>query len=396
MDQVANEMPSVLARGELDKLIRTLARRGYEVIGPVARDGAIAYEPISRLEDLPAGWTAEQEAAHYRLTRRADGALFGFNVGPQSWKKFLHPPELKLFSAAKDNGRLKIHADETPPPPYAFIGVRGCELVAIGLQDRVLLRDKFADPIYARRREQLFVVAVQCTQAAPTCFCHAVAPWSEKAGFDLSLTELLDEYGHRFIVKVGSDRGREILNELDHQAASAQDCELALAAANNASAQQIRNLETNGLRELLLQNFEHPHWDKVAERCLTCANCTMVCPTCFCTTVEDTSDLTGDHAERWRRWDSCFTLSFSYIHGGSIRTSPKARYRQWLTHKFASWIDQFGTPGCVGCGRCITWCPAGIDLTREIKALRDPVSSDTQERGDGSASLVERNGKTEP
>ena len=395
MDQVVNRAPSVLVPGELDKLIQLLAQRGYEVIGPVARDGAIVYEPISRLEDLPSGWTAEQEAAHYRLKRRDDEALFGFNVGPQSWKKFLHPPEVKLFSAHKENGRLKVSTGETPAPRYAFIGVRGCELVAIGLQDRVLLRDKFADPIYAGRRDETFIVAVQCTQAAPTCFCHAVAPWSEKAGFDLSLTELLDEHGQRFIVKVGSERGREILNELNHQAAGDEDCALALAAANNAAAQQIRHLDTSGLKELLLENFEHRHWDKVAERCLTCANCTMVCPTCFCTTVEDTSDLTGDHAERWRRWDSCFTLNFSYIHGGSIRTSPQARYRQWLTHKFASWIDQFGTPGCVGCGRCITWCPAGIDLTRELNALRESVNSKTgEERGEASPSPTAPNGKT--
>jgi len=394
--QVANGTPSVLALHELDKLIKTLARRGYEVIGPVARDGAIVYEPIAGLSDLPAGWTDEQEAAHYRLQRRVDQALFGFNVGPQSWKKFLHPPEVKLFSAEKKNGGMKVLPAETSAPRYAFIGVRGCELVAIGLQDRVLLHDKFADPVYARRRDDAFIVAVQCMQAAPTCFCHSAAPWSQKASYDLLLTELLDERGHRFLVNVGSERGREILDELKHQPASDEDCELALAAANRVGAQQKRKLDTNGLKELLLQNLEHPQWDDIAKRCLTCANCTMVCPTCFCTTVEDTSDLTGDHAERWRRWDSCFTLNFSYIHGGSVRTSPKSRYRQWLTHKLASWIDQFGTSGCAGCGRCITWCPAGIDLTREISLLRESANSDTKERREGSASPIENHGNKQP
>ena len=135
--------------------------------------------------------------------------------------------------------------------------------------------------------------------------------------------------------------------------------------------QQVRNIDTTGIKELLYQNFEHPRWDNVAGRCLTCANCTMVCPTCFCTTVEDVTDVTGDHAERWRRWDSCFTQSFSYIHGGSVRTSAKSRYRQWMTHKLASWIDQFGSSGCVGCGRCITWCPVGIDITEEVRAIRE-------------------------
>jgi ferredoxin len=129
-------------------------------------------------------------------------------------------------------------------------------------------------------------------------------------------------------------------------------------------------METRGIHDLLYQNFEHPRWDEIAARCLSCGNCTMVCPTCFCTNVEDVSDVTGHRAERWRRWDSCFTMSFSYIHGGSVRTSAKARFRQWMTHKLASWIDQFGTTGCVGCGRCIAWCPVGIDLTEEAQALR--------------------------
>jgi formate hydrogenlyase subunit 6/NADH:ubiquinone oxidoreductase subunit I len=139
------------------------------------------------------------------------------------------------------------------------------------------------------------------------------------------------------------------------------------------ASRQIRHLDTAGLRDLLYENFEHPRWDNVAARCLSCANCTMVCPTCFCTTVEDVSDISGNHAERWRRWDSCFTQSFSYIHGGSVRTSAKSRYRQWMTHKLASWTDQFGTSGCVGCGRCITWCPVGIDITEEVRAIRESI-----------------------
>src|SRR6185295_19043097 len=131
-----------------------------------------------------------------------------------------------------------------------------------------------------------------------------------------------------------------------------------------------RRMDTADIKELLYRNQEHPRWDDVADRCLGCANCTLACPTCFCGSVEDVSDLSGDTAERWRRWDSCFTLDHSYLHGGSVRASIRSRYRQWLTHKVASWIDQFGTSGCVGCGRCITWCPVGIDITEEVAAIR--------------------------
>src|ERR1043166_5111906 len=104
-----------------------------------------------------------------------------------------------------------------------------------------------------------------------------------------------------------------------------------------------RQLETDGLNQLLYRNYEHPHWEDIASRCLSCANCTMVCPTCFCTTTVDVTDLTGDHAERWRRWDSCFNPDFPYIHGGEIRPSTASRYRQWISHKLSTWHDQFGS-----------------------------------------------------
>jgi ferredoxin len=123
------------------------------------------------------------------------------------------------------------------------------------------------------------------------------------------------------------------------------------------------------LVDLLKENYAHPRWDDVAERCVTCGNCTMVCPTCFCFSVTDTSSLTGEDPERHRSWDSCFTMDHSYLHGGSVRVSGRSRYRQWMTHKLATWHDQFGTSGCVGCGRCITWCPAGIDITEEVAAI---------------------------
>ena len=141
-------------------------------------------------------------------------------------------------------------------------------------------------------------------------------------------------------------------------------------------------LRYDGIRDLLYDNLEHPRWSDTAGRCLSCGNCTMVCPTCFCSTVEDVTDVSGTQAERVRHWDSCFTSEHSYIHGGATRVTTKARYRQWLTHKLASWIDQFGTSGCVGCGRCITWCPVGIDITEEVRVIRDGEPTSAGSEGD--------------
>jgi sulfhydrogenase subunit beta (sulfur reductase) len=357
-------------------LIEALSRKGYEVIGPTIRDGAIVYDRIESARELPAGWTDDQEPGRYRLKQRADQALFGYAVGPHSWKKYLHPADLRLWSAERRGGTFRILNNEMRSAPrYAFLGIRACDLAAISVQDRVLVGDKYQDPIYQARREGIFVVAVQCTQSAATCFCASMGTGPRtNAGFDLALTELTGQRDHRFVVESGSERGLEVLAELETALASEEEIRQAASAVNVAASQQTRSIDTTEIKELLYQNFDHPRWDNVANRCLTCANCTMVCPTCFCTTVEDVSDVSGDHAERWRRWDSCFTLGFSYIHGGNVRASAKARYRQWMTHKLASWIDQFGSSGCVGCGRCITWCPVGIDITEEIRAIRETSS----------------------
>ena len=357
---------------QLNNLIPLLARDGYEVIGPTVRDGAIAYERIASAGELPTGFTDEQGPGHYRLQKSEGRHLFGYSLGAQSWKKYLHAAEVRLWAAERQNGSFRILNNEPgPAQPRALLGVRACELAAIATQDRVLLGDKYRDSFYAARRENVFLIAVQCTRAAATCFCASVGSGPKvNGGYDLLLTELSAAENHRFVVEAGSERGAKLLGQMESKPASSIDLE-AVEAGLASAAQQQRKLEVEGLKEFLYDNFENPHWDKIAARCLSCANCTLACPTCFCTTVEDVSDLSGTYAERWRRWDSCFTQSFSYIHGGSIRTSGKARYRQWMTHKLAAWADQFDNSGCVGCGRCITWCPAGIDITEEVRAMRE-------------------------
>ena len=371
---MSEERRRILHADQIEKLIEALGRNGYEVIGPTVRDAAIVYDRIEATGELPAGWTDEQKPGLYRLKRRGDQALFGYAAGPQSWKKYLHPAEVQLCSAERRGGSFRVlnNNEVRPTPRYAFLGVRACDLAAIDIQDRVLTGDKYKDPIYERLRRGVFIVAVQCTQAAATCFCASMGTGPRaRSGFDLLMTELTSAEGHRFVVDTGNKRGAEILAELQTTPATGADLHEAEAAVDLATNQQVRSIDTTDIQDLLYQNFDHPRWDNVAARCLTCANCTMVCPTCFCTTVEDVTDVTGDHAERWRRWDSCFTLSFSYIHGGNVRNSSKARYRQWMTHKLASWIDQFSASGCVGCGRCIAWCPVGIDITEEVRAMRE-------------------------
>ena len=360
-----------IERAGLDALFAALQQDGYTPVGPTVRDGAIVYDRLETAADLPAGWTDEQDGGRYRLKRRDDGALFGYAVGPQSWRRFLQPPRERLWRARRDGRGFEIVPEDETPVRYAFIGVRACELRAIAIQDRVLIEGAEPDPGYRSRRAAAFIVALQCGQAGGTCFCVSMqaGPRAE-SGFDLALTEVLAGGAHYFLIAAGSARGAALLERLPRRPATPEERAAGDAVVERTAAQMGRTLDAGGIKELLYANYEHPRWDEVATRCLSCANCTLVCPTCFCTTVEDATDLSGEHAERWQRWDSCFTLDFSYIHGGSVRPSPKARYRQWLTHKLATWIDQFGSSGCVGCGRCITWCPVGIDLTAEVRAIR--------------------------
>jgi ferredoxin len=374
-----------LAAADFPKIMAALVMRGYRPVGPTLRDGHFIYGDLLTAGDLPAGWTDEQEPGSFRLKRRDDQALFGYGVGQQSWKQFLYPPHHLLWRAERQDGGFQIITPDEEVPRYAFIGVRPCDLTAILVQDRVFLKGRHEDPVYRARREAAFILAVNCGgQGCGACFCVSMGSGPRAAsGFDLALTEVLQEGKHYFLVEVGSERGAGVIQEAPHREAKAAEIDAAGAAVAARTAHMGRELDTRDIKALLYRNYEHPRWDEVAARCLNCGNCTWVCPTCFCHTVEDVTDLTGNLAERWRRQDVCFTVDYAYIHGGSIRSSPRSRYRQWLTHKLAAWIDQFGCSGCVGCGRCLTWCPVGIDITEEVRAIRETEAAGKEtEHGD--------------
>ena len=278
----------------LQALIAALNARGYKVLGPTVRDGAIVYDEIEGVADLPAGWTDRQDAGRYRLERREDGALFGFAHGPQSWKRFLHPPMQTLWTAKKNGEELEIIPPERPSRKFAFIGARSCELHAIAIQDKVFRGGPYVDAGYAARRRDAFIVAVNCGEAGGTCFCVSMktGPKAE-SGFDLALTELLNGSGHSFLVEAGSEAGAELLAQLPKRPATEADLNAAQAVTERTASRMGRSLQTDGIKALLQGNPNHPRWEDAAKRCLTCGNCTMVCPTCFCTTVDDHSDVDG-------------------------------------------------------------------------------------------------------
>jgi len=357
---------SVFSSDGLATLVSILRNQGYRVIAPHYDGVAVAYAEIETAADLPQGWSDEAEGGKVRYSKSVSPSRFATSQGVQGWKRYLYPPRQLLFSAERAGSGFRVVEPKNKEAPMAFLGVRSCELRAIAIQDHLFSQNGFAEPGYLGRRRGALIIAVECSRAVSTCFCASADGPEIEAGFDLKLNELASG---DYLAEAGSEKGLVLLAHLILRDPDKAELAEAAGQAEAAKAGQCRQLDPEA-KDLLARNLESGRWRKVAERCLTCGNCTMVCPTCFCTTVEDVTDLTGTHAERWRSWDSCFTIDYAHIAGGSLRQEASARYRQWITHKLSTWHGQFDSSGCVGCGRCIAWCPVGIDITEEVAAIR--------------------------
>ncbi len=363
-----------LPRAQFHLLLDALGAAGYRVIGPCLRDGVIVYDTLASIDDLPRGVHDHQSPGRYRTEIDPSGSrCFAWANGPQAIKPRMFAPRELLWQSDKgDDGDVHYRQVLPDAPALAIIGARACDLAALRLQDRHFLEQQFQDPQYAARRAQVLIVAVHCTHPAATCFCASTGdgPRAED-GYDLALSELDEGY----LVETRGAKGRAIAALLPLIATTpAQQAQT--RAETDAAAQQARRLPSGSLRDRLLASLEHPRWQDVSARCLSCGNCTSVCPTCFCSDASDESSLAGGESVHIRQWGSCFTQSHSYIHGITIRPDTRTRYRQWLIHKLGTWHDQYGRSGCVGCGRCITWCPTGIDITEEAAQLCGEVQHD--------------------
>ncbi len=360
----------MLATDDLDRLLKFLQDDGYRTLAPTERDGAITYAPITDSTDLPLGMVDEQSPGSFRLVASSGTpAYFDALPGQASWKDVAFPPREALWESRREDGRLSFVSVVRDVHMTALIGVRSCELAAISVQDKVFLRSGATDPRYEIRRDQMFLVAVECGRAAPTCFCTSMGtgPMIDPGrGADLVLTELP---GKGFVARGDTDRGVALLNRLEPRSATVSELEAASTRVARTADSITRHLDTNGLKEGLAAAASSDAWKDLESRCLACGNCTLVCPTCFCSSAEDSSGLSGEHASRDRVWASCFTLDYSYMYGHTVRNAVGTRYRHWITHKLSTWVDQFGSFGCVGCGRCITWCPVGIDIVEEATRI---------------------------
>jgi ferredoxin len=362
-----DSLPTYLPRAQLQALIDGLLAAGYRVLGPVLEQDVIQYRPLDSASQLPRGVHDQQAPGRYRITTSDSARQFAWANGPQALKPLLFAPTEPLWRVTRDaDGALGFTAAVPDTAPTAVIGVRACDLAALKLQDRHFLEGNHPDPYYRARRDDLLLVAVDCAHPADTCFCASTGdgPGCDE-GADIVLTELDDG----FVLWTGTARGRAIADPLGLAHASAQQVQTGKAGIAAAAATQLRQLPGADLPATLFAKQADAHWDAIAERCLACGNCTLVCPSCFCHRSEETPALGGASSEHSRVWDSCFSSGHGHLHGGHLRETSRDQYRQWLTHKFAGWVEQYGRSGCTGCGRCISWCPVGIDVTVELAAL---------------------------
>ena len=367
-----------LDKEKLDLLLKLLVDKGYTTLGPTVKDDVITLGPIHQVDDFPRGVSDQQSGGRYELVDGEPELLFDFVVGPDSAKRFLFPMVQKLMRMHVEKKQFVLDETQPQPPQYAFIGLRPCDMAAVLTQDRVFGYNDTqtfrceSEPHYNTARAQACFIVVNCTVPGGNCFCQSMDTGpSAREGFDLALTEIRSG----FLVEIGTLLGQEIADGLPLREASSAEQELVEIKMEQSAKQMGKQLDTDGLGELLNKAISFTHWDDVAKRCLSCGNCTMVCPTCFCSTVTDSTDLTGKDITRVRRWESCLSHQFSYTIPSPHRNTIRSRYRQWLRHKLCTWHEQFDSSGCVGCGRCITWCPVGIDLTDEVAAIRGAQST---------------------
>lgn len=359
-----------LPHKELQKLIIALEKAGFSCVGPQVRDGAIVYDVLNHVDQLPWGIRDHQSPGSYQLENISEQKAFAFSNGPQAIKPILFKPQEPVWKVVRNSeGKLIFQPHHPNEQPVAIIGARSCDLVAMSIQDKVFIENKYIDERYNKRRETLFVVAVNCTYSSDNCFCVSAGTGPEVQNpFDILMTEIDDG----FVVQIGSKGGQAIIDNMNLQTTHISQCAIAKKNVDLAGAMQTKRIpldNSRGLRDLLFANLDHPRWEEVAERCLACGNCTSVCPTCFCHSEGDHPSLDGSTSEHQREWDSCFTTGHSDLNGKILRDDIRKQYRQWLTHKVGSWFDQFDTSGCVGCGRCLTWCPVGIDITEELAVI---------------------------
>lgn len=336
----------LVAKGEFTDWLDSL-KGVFRLIGPVGEDGLASFSEAPSSASFSMG---------YKSTMLPPGKLF------------IYKPVLDLFRfESVSKGAPKVIETLPVAEKQVIVGIHPCDTHAITYLDRVFL-GQWEDPYYSKIRENTLIISLNCSFVSENCFCRSMGTgpfFKAESGTDIVLTDFED----RWLIEIKSPRAGELF-----KAAGIGASEEDIARKSEMEKTLIegfkKSVETKGLETLLREGAAHPLWERISEeRCLSCSNCVMVCPTCFCYDVSEETGIDLKDSTRLRRWDSCQDMAFSEVHGGNFRQRRAGRLRQFVTHKLGH-ARQFGSALTVGCGRCITWCPTGIDLVEIAKEIK--------------------------
>jgi len=341
---------------DLGKLIEVLKAYGYVTYGYKVSRGAVIFDELRNLEDMPLKYRDVQGPGSYRLIE-GNGVRHSF----ASPKEVIHPARQELFNVDSNGG---VSYPPIESKKIALVGIKSCDLASIKVMDRILSND---DSYNARRKEALTIVE-ECINPGDTCFCGSLGtgPYVSE-DFDLAYARIDDDH---VLFKYGSRVGLNLVKRLGLKPASEELVNTYSSLMSEAKEKTsplkfgLSDIENSMLKSMSDVDL----WKKLSEKCVGCANCNLVCPTCFCTEFLD--DLKLDNsASRVRFWVGCLSYVYGLVAGTHFRPELYMRYRHFVLHKFLFYRKQIGLVGCVGCGRCITWCPVGIDLRKTVSEV---------------------------
>lgn len=333
MDNQVIEKSAIAAL--IDALLET-----HWVFAPVEREGVLGFERL----------------------RNSDAVVLDVQNTRQAPKEVFFPRSETLFTY--QDGAV------TPVPPAqdvrVVLGIRPCDARSAVLLDKVFDGADYQDPYYVNRRRNTVLVGFACSDPLSTCFCTAVGggPFSVE-GLDLLWTDL----GERYLVETLTERGEALVaGHPQFRQAAQEDTSQKETIAARAGG-MVGGPDVQGVRETLDTLYDDPFWDELHQKCLGCAACSYLCPTCHCFDIADERVEAG--GRRVRNWDSCqFALFTQHGSGHNPRHSGKERMRQRVMHKFNYFVENFGEIACVGCGRCVRACPVNMDIRAVIEAIR--------------------------
>lgn len=289
-----------------------------------------------------------------RVTDPKEITLNGRNT-QRSPKELFFPQTEVMFTYQKGN---KGEAERPAlTEKRVILGIRPCDVKGMLLLDKLFDNEDYRDPYYIEKREATIIIGLACNNPQETCFCTSLGIQPDsKEGMDVLLREIKGGY----LATGVSKKGEELISSLPD-------------AKGNEKTREVGKPSTSftidgGLSAKLSERFDDEVWAKISEKCLGCATCTYLCPTCHCFDVQD--EVVGEEGRRIRLWDSCqFPLFTRHTTGHNPREKGRERMRNRIMHKFSYFVNIFGETACVGCGRCIANCPVNFDIREVIHRL---------------------------